>query len=70
MISDSATKQPIAFASVRVKDTAAESRTNAKGEYKFEIPQSSEALIITAPGYQAKEVPVTKSRVYNIQLEK
>jgi len=70
VISDSATKQPIAFASVRVKDTAAESRTNAKGEYKFEIPQSSEALIITAPGYQAKEVPVTKSRVYNIQLEK
>ena len=70
VISDAATKQPIAFASVRVKDTAAESRTNAKGEYKFEIPQSSEALIISAPGYQAKEVPVTKVRVYNVQLEK
>ena len=27
-----------AYASIRVKDTAAENFTNAKGEYKFEIP--------------------------------
>ena len=31
--------QPIAYASIRVKDTAAENLSNAKGEFKFEIPR-------------------------------
>ena len=31
--------QPLPYVSIRVKDTAAENLTNAKGEYKFEIPQ-------------------------------
>jgi tetratricopeptide (TPR) repeat protein len=60
---------PIAYASVRVKDTAAENLTNPKGEYKFEIPQNSEFLVITAKGFKTKEVEITKSRVYNIKLE-
>jgi len=61
--------QPIAYASVRVKDTAAENLTNGKGEYKFEIPQGSEILIISAQGYKSIEVEITKSRVYNVKLE-
>jgi tetratricopeptide (TPR) repeat protein len=61
--------QPIAYASIRVKDTAAENLSNAKGEYKFEIPQGSEILIISAKGYKAVEIPITKSRVYNVTLE-
>lgn len=61
--------QPIAYASVRVKDTAAENLTNGKGEYKFEIPQGSEILIISAQGYKSTEVEITKSRVYNVKLE-
>ncbi len=61
--------QPIAYASVRVKDTAAENLTNAKGEYKFEIPQGSEILIVSAQGYKSTEVEITKSRVYNVKLE-
>jgi len=61
--------QPVAYASVRVKDTAAENLTNVKGEYKFEIPQGSEFLVISAKGYKPKEVAITKSRVYNIKLE-
>lgn len=61
--------QPIPFASVKIKDTAAESLTNAKGEYKFEIPQESEFLVFSAKGYKSQEVAVTKSRVYNVKLE-
>jgi tetratricopeptide (TPR) repeat protein len=64
----SAAGQPIAYASVRVKDTAAENMTNSKGEFKFEIPQGSEVLIISAKGYQSQEIPITKSRVYNVTL--
>jgi tetratricopeptide (TPR) repeat protein len=61
--------QPIPFASIRVKDTAAENLTNTKGEYKFEIPQGSEILIISAKGYQTKEIAITASRTYNVRLE-
>ncbi len=60
----------IPYASVRVKDTAAENFTNAKGEYKFEIPTGMEFLIISADGYISKEVPITSSRIYNVTLEK
>jgi tetratricopeptide (TPR) repeat protein len=63
------TGQPIPYASIRVKDTAAENMTNTKGEFKFEIPQGSEVLIISAKGYKAQEIPITKARVYNVKLE-
>lgn len=62
--------QPIPYASIRVKDTAAENLSNSKGEYKFEIPQGSEVLIISAKGYKTVEIPITKSRLYNVTLEK
>jgi tetratricopeptide (TPR) repeat protein len=62
--------QPIPYASVRVKDTAAENLANARGEFKFEIPQGSETLIISAKGFTTKEIPISKSRIYNIVLEK
>jgi tetratricopeptide (TPR) repeat protein len=62
--------QPIAYASIRVKDTAAENLSNGKGEFKFEIPQGSEILIISAKGYKSQEIPITKSRVYNVSLVK
>jgi tetratricopeptide (TPR) repeat protein len=60
--------QPLAYASIRVKDTAAENLSNGKGEFKFEIPQGSEVLIISAKGYKSQEIPITKSRVYNVTL--
>ena len=61
---------PIPSASVRVKDTAAEAWTNAKGEYRFTMPEASTTLVISANGYTTKEVAVTKSRVYNSTLSK
>lgn len=60
---------PISGASVRVRDTAAEGWTNAEGKYAFEIPDGSEALIISAKGFKTKEVIITKARIYNISLE-
>jgi tetratricopeptide (TPR) repeat protein len=67
-IISNASGQPISYASIRVKDTAAESLSNGKGEFKFEIPQGSEVLIISAKGYKSQEIPITKSRVYNVTL--
>ena len=62
------TGQLLPYASIRVKDTAAENLSNSKGEFKFEIPQGSEILIISAKGYKSQEIPITKSRVYNVTL--
>jgi tetratricopeptide (TPR) repeat protein len=70
VITDASTGRPISYASVRVKDTAAEILTNTRGEYRFEIPSSSQALVVSAEGYNTKEVPITKTRVYNVSLEK
>ena len=61
--------QPLPYASIRVKDTAAENLTNSKGEFRFEIPESSEILIISLKGYKTIEIPITKLRVYNVTLE-
>jgi tetratricopeptide (TPR) repeat protein len=69
VISDSS-GQPIPGASVRVKDTAAEAWTNARGEYKFVMPEESQTLVISARGYKTIEVPVTKKRIYNATLDK
>lgn len=60
---------PIPYASVKIKDTAAENLTNSKGEFKFEIPESSAFLIISAKGYKPVEIPITKSRIYNVTLQ-
>jgi tetratricopeptide (TPR) repeat protein len=70
VVKDAATGAVIPYASIRVKDTAAENLTNSKGEYKFEIPQGSEILIISAKGYKTQEITITKSRVYNVSLSK
>jgi tetratricopeptide (TPR) repeat protein len=70
VVKDATSGQPIAYASIRVKDTAAENMTNTKGEYKFEIPQGSEVLIISAKGYKPQEITITKSRIYNVSLSK
>ncbi len=68
-IISNAAGQPIAYASIRVKDTAAENMSNGKGEFKFEIPQGSEVLIVSAKGFKSVEVPITKARVYNVTLQ-
>jgi tetratricopeptide (TPR) repeat protein len=60
--------QPLPYVSIRVKDTAAENMSNTKGEFRFEIPQGSEVLIISLKGYKTQEIPITKSRNYPITL--
>jgi tetratricopeptide (TPR) repeat protein len=70
VITDAGTGQPIASASVRVKDTAAEAWTNAKGEYKFVMPEASQTLVISAKGYRTQLIAVSKKRIYSAALSK
>jgi len=61
---------PIAGASVRVKDTAAEQWTNGKGEYRFTMPEAASVLVISAKDYKSIEITITAKRVYNASLGK
>ncbi|MDR2911524.1 MAG: carboxypeptidase-like regulatory domain-containing protein [Bacteroidales bacterium] len=70
VVTDAATNAPIAFVSIRVKDTAAENLTNQRGEFRFEIPASSEVLVVSARDYRTIEIPITAARVYNLTLSK
>jgi tetratricopeptide (TPR) repeat protein len=70
VITDAASGQPIASASVRVKDTAAEAWTNTKGEYKFVMPEASQTLVISAKGFRTQLITVSKKRVYSVALSK
>jgi len=70
VVTDAATNAPIPFASIRVKDTAAEAMTNQRGEFRFEMPAGMETLIFSARDYRTIEVPITSSRVYNVTLSK
>jgi tetratricopeptide (TPR) repeat protein len=70
VVTDAATRAPIAFASIRVKDTAAEALTNQRGEFRFEIPAGMEALIFSARDYRTVEIPITATRTYNVELSK
>lgn len=70
VVKDAASGAPIAYASVKIKDTAAENLSNAKGAFRFEIPKSSEVLVISAKGYKTVEIPITKSREYQVALSK
>jgi len=70
VISDAESGQPIPSASVRVKDTAAEAWTNARGEYKFVMPEAAQTLVISAKGYRTQLVTVSKKRVYSVALSK
>ena len=70
VVTDAATNAPIPFVSIRVKDTAAENLTNQRGEFRFEIPSSGEAFIVSARDYKTIEVPITSARTYNIVLSK
>lgn len=61
---------PIASASVRVKNTAAEAWTDGNGQYRFTMPEASSVLVISARGFKTIEIPVSKKRVYNAELGK
>ncbi|MFN8239646.1 MAG: tetratricopeptide repeat protein [Bacteroidales bacterium] len=63
--------QPIVNASIRIKDTAAETYSNASGAFKFEIPEASETLVFSAEGYKSKEMPVVRPlKAINVVLDK
>lgn len=69
VISDS-NGDPIPGASVALRTLLPKPGPNARGEYKFVMPEASETLVISAKGYKSIEIPVSKRRTYNATLDK
>ncbi len=61
--------QPLAGASVRVKDQNNGSFTNEQGQYTLEGVDDNAVLLISYVGFQDREEPVKGRRIINIVLE-
>lgn len=61
--------QPLANATVRVKNTTKTSKTNAQGEFEFKGLDNDATLIISFLGYKTKEIPIGRSNPLVITME-
>lgn len=60
--------EPLASASVLVKGSSKGVTTDAKGSFSIKIADSKAALIVSAVGYQPKEITINSSDNYEITL--
>ena len=67
-ITDASTKKPIVGASVSVSDFSA-TITDDKGAYKLHVPNYSEEVLISAEGYQVKQVALSQRQTLDISLQ-
>ncbi|HUL43883.1 MAG TPA: DUF5686 family protein [Bacteroidota bacterium] len=70
-VSDSATKEPLAAANIRIVGTSQGTISNERGKFSLNIPTGSATLVISHIGYEPdtlRTVPQT-SRVYDVLLK-
>ncbi|HMH32972.1 MAG TPA: TonB-dependent receptor [Puia sp.] len=59
---------PLADCSVTVKGNAAGTKTDSKGMFSMDVPDSKSVLVISYVGYQTLEIPVGKTTSFAIKL--
>ena len=67
-VTDSATGEPVPFASVHLEDTNIGTSTDGEGYYHLELP-SKGTLVFSSIGYKSMEVPVETYGVLNAYLD-
>jgi iron complex outermembrane recepter protein len=65
---DPETKDALIGASVVVKGTSVGAATDINGNFSLAIPADAKMLVVSYVGYDSKEVPVSASGSYNINL--
>jgi len=68
VVSDSATGDPVPFASLQIKGTLTGANTDADGSYTISVP-SNGTLVFSSVGYKAYEVAVEGRAIVNVSLE-
>jgi TonB-linked SusC/RagA family outer membrane protein len=61
--------QPLANATVKVKNTPKTIKTNSQGEFEFKGIDNDAILVISYVGYKPKEVPANQKNPINITME-
>jgi iron complex outermembrane receptor protein len=56
---DGITKEPIAHASVQVKDLPSGAFTNTQGQFELSLPADNKQLVVSCLGYQSQVIAVT-----------
>ncbi len=62
--------EPIPFAAVRIKEGEVGRSADSKGEYSIRADISKETLLVSASGYNSKEVRLKGLKTYDIILER
>lgn len=61
--------QPLAGATVKVKNTSKTIKTNGQGEFEFKGLDNDAILVISFLGYKTKEIPASQKSPFNITME-
>lgn len=61
---------PLEGVSILVKNSSNGTGTQADGSFTLTVLPDEKILLVSLPGYEKKEVPLTKSREYNIVLKR
>ncbi len=67
-VTDSASGEPVPFASVHMEGTSSGTSTDAEGYYHLELP-SKGTLVFSSIGYKSRKVPVETYGVLNASLD-
>lgn len=68
VVSDAASKKPLALANVQIKGTSQGTVTDGEGRFELKVPGSEAVLVFFYTGYQNKEVTVGAQTVINVSL--
>lgn len=66
---DASTGNPLEGATVRIKGTTTGILTDARGEFRLQIPGEAEALLISFIGMVPQEVPINGQTIFSISLQ-
>jgi TonB-linked SusC/RagA family outer membrane protein len=69
-VTDGATGEPLAGATVQVKGTSIGTTTDAAGNFSLSMPNDAKMLLISYLGYRTAEVAVSNQTQLDIQMEK
>ncbi len=61
--------EPVASASIAVKETNIGTTSNANGEFVLEVPEGKKTLVISSVGYETAEVNINRTALMNVTLK-
>jgi TonB-linked SusC/RagA family outer membrane protein len=61
-------REPLAFATIRIKDGGGGTRSDDAGQFELKVPRNA-VLVVSYVGYVEQELPIVEEKFYEITLE-